>query len=219
MAGCAVADRVSAIGAVRALVGSHQPAPDHRREAAAGQPAVGPTAGPRCARVPCDARARGPSRNSLRSLHSLRSDRRDKHVDEARCARGRDRCASRRRTRAAVRPPHIGSATGVAPSRGRAGRTGGVLPPVTQRCVRAGGSAPWRRREAQGSWPRAQRASSTCLSHLSERSERSERSELCDGPRDRASQGSRRAATTAGSGRCRLPVRAVAAPLPGRRGE
>ena len=38
------------------------------------------------------------------------------------------------------------------------------------------------------------RASSSDSSHLSERSERSERSELCDGPEDRAPQGTRSAA-------------------------
>jgi len=36
-------------------------------------------------RLPCDARAHGPSRNSLRSLRSLRSDNRDESVHEARC--------------------------------------------------------------------------------------------------------------------------------------
>ncbi len=38
-------------------------------------------------RLPCDARSRGPSQNSLRSLRSLRSDSCDESVDEARCAR------------------------------------------------------------------------------------------------------------------------------------
>ena len=47
-----------------------------------------------------------------------------------------------------------------------------------------------RRRGAQGSWPRAQRASCSDSSRLFERSERSERSEFRDGPRVRAPQGS-----------------------------
>ena len=51
----------------------------------------------------------------------------------------------------------------------------------------------------------------TCRS-LFERSERSERSEFGDGPRDRASQGSRRAAQTAPAKRVSLPTRAFAAP-------
>ena len=71
-----------------------------------------------------------------------------------------------------------------------------------------------RRREAQWPWLRAQRASSTDLSHLSERRERSERSELCDGPRPRASQGSRRAAPTASPKRCGLSVHALAREVP-----
>ena len=104
--------------------------------------------------------------------------------------------------------------------RGRAGRRG----------------APERRREAQGSWPRAQRASLTDSAHLSERSEHSERRELCDGPRARCTepgheqscglfvpgegqglwpwpQGSRSAAETASPKRCGgLPAPAFAVP-------
>jgi len=49
-----------------------------------------------------------------------------------------------------------------------------------QRRVRAGCGAPLERREAQGSWPRAQRASSTDPSRLFERNERSECSEFGD---------------------------------------
>ena len=79
-----------------------------------------------------------------------------------------------------------------------------------QRRVRAGCGAPVRRRGAQGSWPRAQRASLTDSSPLSECSERSERSEFGDGPRDRAPQGSRRAAPTASPKRRSLPARAFA---------
>jgi len=53
----------------------------------------------------------------------------------------------------------------------------------------ADGRAPVRRREAQGLRPRAQRASSSCLSQLFERSARRARSEFCDRSQDRASQG------------------------------
>ena len=51
---------------------------------------------------------------------------------------------------------------------------------VQQRRVRAGWSAPVARREAQGSWPRAQRASSSDPSRLFEQRERSERREFSD---------------------------------------
>ena len=51
----------------------------------------------------------------------------------------------------------------------------------------------------------ARSASSSDSSRLFERSERSERSELRDGLRDRAPQGSRSAAETASTKRCRLP--------------
>ena len=54
-------------------------------------------------RLPCDARSRGPSLNSRRSLRSLCSNRRDESVDEARCARGHEPCASRR-SRGALQP-------------------------------------------------------------------------------------------------------------------
>jgi len=53
----------------------------------------------------------------------------------------------------------------------------------------ADGRAPVRRRDAQGLRPRAQRASSSCLSQLFERSARRARSEFCDRSQDRASQG------------------------------
>jgi len=163
-------------------------------------------------RLPCDARAEVAPHNSLRSLRSLRSDRCGESVHEARAARAP---TSALRFSALPKSPPPG-----APCREAQPRRPACPPPtLPKRGVRAGCSAPWRRREAQGSWPRAQRASSTSSSHLSERSERSERSELCDGPRDRASQGSRRAATTAGSGRCSLPARPFAARMPARTGE
>ena len=51
-----------------------------------------------------------------------------------------------------------------------------------------------RRRGTQGSWPRAQRASTSDSWRLSERSERSVRSEFRHGPRERVPQGTPRAA-------------------------
>ena len=89
-------------------------------------------------------------------------------------------------------------------------------PACPQRRVRADRGAPLGRREAQGSWPRAKRESSTDSSQLSERSERSERSEFCDGAArpsiagqsarsaDRPSQALRAARTRL----CRTDVRA-----------
>jgi hypothetical protein len=92
-------------------------------------------------------------------------------------------------------------------------------PPVPQRTVRAAGRAhmerqartrtvrgtvlAWRAagplarrglqgRAPQGSWPRAQRASTSDSAHVSERSGRRPRSELCAGPRDRGAEGSLR---------------------------
>ena len=124
-------------------------------------------------RLHCDARPGVASHNSLRSLRSLRSDTCDESVDEARCARRPQACASRRHTNRPRRAPP-------------AARHGwwsslGTPPASPQRRVRAGCSAPLERREAQGSWPRAQRESRSDSSQVSERRERSERSELCDG--------------------------------------
>ena len=47
-------------------------------------------------RLPCAARPRGASQNSLRSLRSLRSNNRDENVFDARCARHPVVCAARR---------------------------------------------------------------------------------------------------------------------------
>ena len=63
----------------------------------------------------------------------------------------------------------------------------------------------------------ARSASSSDSSRLFERNERSERSELRDGLRDRAPQGSRSAAETASTKRCRLPGCAFATPQPATR--
>ena len=148
----------------------------------------------------------GPARpNSLRSLRSLRSDSGRESDNEART------CAPGPRRADTATPEHRPHRTAPA-----AARCGVGSPPVDRQylfcqgvCAQAAARRV-RRREAQWPWPRAQRASSTDLSHLSERRERSERSELCDGPRPRASQGSRRAAPTASPKRCGLPAHALA---------
>ncbi len=110
---------------------------------------------------------------SRRRTHCVRCfDNCDESVDEARCARRPQACASRRhrnRPRRALPAARILLCLSLQET-----------PARPQRCVRAGRAAPLERREAQGSWPRAQRASSTDSSQLSERSERSERSEFCD---------------------------------------
>jgi hypothetical protein len=109
--------------------------------AAAGQPPVGPTACPRCARVPCDARTRVALRNSLRSLRSLRSNTRCESEDEARCACRLVFCASRLRQRAAGRLPHTGWAAVVvfAQARHRQWRWAVVVPAGAGPCSRFAG--------------------------------------------------------------------------------
>ena len=114
-----------------------------------------------------------PSQNSLRSLRSLRSNSRGESEDEARCARRPQACAARRHRN---RPRRVPPA-----ARQRLGCLYREPNLPLQRRVRAGRGAPLGRREAQGSWPRAQRELSTDSSRLFERSERSERSEFCDG--------------------------------------
>jgi hypothetical protein len=116
--------------------------------------------------------------------------------------------------------PHTGghSHSGTSPPPGsacRSKRRRGIptvarLHPVGQGVCGQAAARHVRRREAQWPWPRAQRASLTDSSQLSERRERSERSELCDGPRPRASQGSRCIAPTASLKRCGLPAHALA---------
>jgi len=124
-------------------------------------------------RLHCDARPGVASQNSLRSLRSLRSNIRDESVYEARCARRPQACASRRHTNRPRRAPPAAQGSGRFFWR--------TTPACQQRRVRAGRGAPVGRREAQGSWPRAQREASTDSSRMFERSERSERSEFCDG--------------------------------------
>jgi hypothetical protein len=79
---------------------------------------------------------------------------------------------------------HCPSATAPADGQG--------APPVLQRTVRVAGRAHMERRAPQGSWPRAQRASTSDSPQVSERSGRRPRSELCGGPRDRGAEGSLR---------------------------
>ena len=154
-------------------------------------------------RLHCAARSGVASQNSLRSLRSLRSNTCDESVHEARWRAPTPalRCSSPPKSPApgsTCRDLHRGSYSSKPPPR------------CLQRRVRAGRGAPLRRRGAQGSWPRAQRASITDSSRLFERNERSECSEFCDGPRDRAPQGSRCAAPTASAKRRGLPARAFA---------
>ena len=155
-------------------------------------------------RLRCSARSSVALQHSLRSLRSLRSDNCNESDNEARCARRLKTCAPRRPT-----------------SRPRRAAPGALLrrcllphmpPAVQQRRVRAGWGAPGRRRAAQGSWPRAQRASLTDSAQLFERSERSERSEFRAGPRTREAQGSRRAAPAASVKRPGLPGPTFAEP-------
>ena len=61
-------------------------------------------------RLRCAARSEGAPRNSLRSLRSLRSDNLGESEDEARCARGHESCAPRRRICRCRRTPTHGVA-------------------------------------------------------------------------------------------------------------
>ena len=139
-----------------------------RHPAVAHAPAVGASH-----RLHSDARPGVALPNSLRSLRSLRSNSRSESVYEARCACRPQSCASRRhRNRPRRVPPASWQAWWLFE---------GEPQPLQQRRARAGRSAPLRRREAQGSWPRAQRELCTESSRLFERGERSERSEFGDG--------------------------------------
>jgi hypothetical protein len=125
-------------------------------------------------RLHCDARARVVPQNSLRDLRSLRSNSRGKSDHEA---RSRAPTLALRFSSPQKSPP-----AGSACREVHRWFVSSRRPPlVQQRHARAGGGAPLRCREAQGSWPRAQRASSSDSSTLSERSDRRERSEFGDG--------------------------------------
>ena len=81
-----------------------------RGKAAAGcAPALGCGSPP--LRDPCAARSHGPPRNSLRDLRSLRSNSLGESDDEARCARGHEPCAPRRRICRCRRTPDHGFAS------------------------------------------------------------------------------------------------------------
>ena len=155
-------------------------------------------------RLHCAARPEVAPPNSLRSLRSLRSNSRSESVDEARWRAPTSalRCSSPQKSPlpgAACREVHHLSSSTSGPR------------PLQQRRARVGCAAPRRRRGAQGSWPRAQRASTSDSPRLFERSERSERSEFGGGPRDREPQGSRSEAQTASVKRSSRPGRAFAA--------
>jgi len=149
-------------------------------------------------RLHCAARSGVAPQNSLRSLRSLRSNSRGESDNEARWRAPTPalRCSSPQKS-----PP---------PSTACRSGTDGVLRPNTTDVVAK--ARPGRLRsasEAPSSAGRVARARSalqqlTCR-RLFERSERSERSEFGDGPRDRAAQGSRRAASTAEAKRSSLP--------------
>jgi len=150
-------------------------------------------------RLRCGARPSVASQNSLRSLRSLRSDSCDESVHEARCARRLKACAPRRHRNRPHRAPPAALNRRCFSQR--------TTPAALQRRARTGHAAPLRRREAQGSWPRAQREASTDSSRLFERSERSERSEFRDGAtRPRIAGQSARSVDRRGE--ASLPVRA-----------
>ena len=139
-------------------------------------------------------------------LCALRSNRRDESVDEARCARGRKPCATRRpRGAPSPGPTRLGKGSGGgAPVSGALVQSDTIGVPLwachlLYRLALGGvgwGRSLWRR-EAQGRGRHAQRASSSCSPQLSERREQRERSEFCGAPPARASQRSGRAASTA----------------------
>ena len=134
-------------------------------------------------RLRCAARPGLARHNSLRELRSLRSDRCRESDLEARAARAPRPCL---RCSPTQKSPPAGAPCRDGKQRCLLSRTPPVAP---QRTVRAAGRAHMQRRAPQGSWPRAQRASTADSPHLSERRERSE---LCGGPRDRGAQGSLR---------------------------
>ena len=150
-------------------------------------------------RLRCGARPSLASQNSLRSLRSLRSDSCDESVYEARCARRLKACAPRRHRNRAHRAPPAALY--------RLSFSWRETPAAPQRRARTGHAAPLRRREAQGSRPRAQRESSTDSSRLFERSERSERSEFRDGA-TRPSIAGKSERSVDRRGEASLPVRA-----------
>ena len=188
-------------------------------------------------RLHCGARSEVAPPNSLRSLRSLRSDKRRRVSSRSalRAPTSNLRSSSPQKSpppgtpcrsgsvgvlrpnttdvAAKARPGRLRSAS-EAPS--RRARTGTVLRTVP--AWRAAGPPGPVRPARPGLVARARSAHQqlTCR-RLFERSERSERSEFGDGPRDRAAQGSRRAAPTAEAKRSSLPGRDFAAPAAARK--
>jgi hypothetical protein len=201
-AGCRRAQRGTAVGPVRPFTDGRFV---HRSECRGrGHPSAAHAVAV-CAslRLHCGARSEVARPNSLRSLRSLRSDNRRESVVEARWrAPTSALCSS---------PPQKSPPPGTPCRSGSVGAFRSNAPDLAAK------ACPDRLRsasEAPSSAGRVARARSalrelTCR-RLSERSERSERSEFGDGPRDRAAQGSRRAATTAEAKRSSLPGHAFA---------
>ena len=169
------------------------------------QPARGSCCGGRPGRptaLRCSPRGRAAELTALAAQAPFRQLRRVSLRSALRAPTPALRCSSPQKS------PPAGCACRAARRRVSNGRAPAEL---VQRGARVGCGAPVRRRVAQGSRPRAQRASSSDSARLSERSLRSKRSELRAGPRDRATQGSPRAAGTAAPKRCGLPGRPFAA--------
>ena len=162
-----------AVGPVRAFVNVRSLAAAARR-GKGHPPGAHSVAVAAARRLHCAARSEVAPPNSLRSLRSLRSNNRGESDDKARWRAPTPtlRCSSPPKSRPAGNPcreVHEWSCSLSTP------------PPCLQSGVRTGRSAPLERREAQGLWPRAQRASMTDSSRLFERNERSECSEFGDG--------------------------------------
>jgi len=183
-------------------------------------------------RLHCGARSEVAPPNSLRSLRSLRSNKRRRVSSRSalraptsnlalQAALGQEAQPFARHKRSPG--PFVSVLTSSSPQKSpppgapcRSGSGGVVRPNTTDVAAKA---RPGRLRsasEAPSSAGRVARARSahqqlTCR-RLFERSERSERSEFGDGPRDRAAQGSLSAAKTAEAKRSSLPGRAFAAP-------
>ena len=173
----------SASGPLRTLASVRRSFGDRARRARRRPPVAHAGSVAAARRLRCAARPELARHNSLRELRSLRSDRCRESDLEARAARAPRpclRCSPTQKSPPACAPWRDGK------QRCLLSRTPPVAP---QRTVRAAGRAQMQRRAPQGSWPRAQRASTADSPHLSERRERSE---LCGGPRDRGAQGSLR---------------------------
>ena len=141
--------------------------------------------GRRVRRLHCGARSCGPSPNSLRSLRSATF----KQAATSQFTNALRAGPHALRSSSPLKSPRPGAACR---ERKRIGSLPETPPTSPQRRARAGGSAPLRRRGAQGFWRRACAHQQLNRRRLFERSERSERSEFGDAPEDRAPQGSRR---------------------------